>query len=130
MSHRTKLSRLVLATLAVASIAAPSAFAGPTDPVGTGFQDQQTTPDARGESAAGGGPAAGGPIRQPRVQAAPTWPTHPTPLPRLAQPPLAADGGDDVDLPVVLLVIAGTLALGGGLAVATSKVRAHTREAH
>src|SRR5829696_1106804 len=123
MSRRTKLPRLMLATLAVASLAAPSAFAGPIDPAGTGFQDQQTIRDARGESAAGGGTAA-------RGQAAPSWPTYPTPLPRPAQPPLVADGGDDVDLPVVLLVIAGTLALGGGLAVATSKVRAHTREAH
>jgi len=130
MSRRTKLPRLMLATLAVASFAAPSAFAGPIDPAGTGFQDQQTIRDARGESAAGGGTAARGPVRAPRVQAAPSWPTYPTPLPRPAQPPLVADGGDDVDLPVVLLVIAGTLALGGGLAVATSKLRAHTREAH
>ena len=88
--------------------------------------------DARGESAAGGG-TAGGPVREPRVPGPPTWPVDPTPIPQPEQQPVATGGNDDIgiDLPVALLILAGTLALGGGLAVAAMKARANTtRTAH
>jgi hypothetical protein len=91
--------------------------------------------DARGEAAAGGGTAGGtsaGPVREPALQGPPTWPAHPTPLPRPQQQPVATDGGDGIgiDVPVALLILAGTLALGGGMAVAGMKARTHTRTAH
>jgi len=89
--------------------------------------------DARGESAAGGGTSGGKPA-EPQFQGPPTWPVHPTPIPAPAttQAPVATDGGDDigVDLPVALLILAGTLALGGGMAAAAMKVRDHTHTAH
>jgi hypothetical protein len=90
--------------------------------------------DARGESAVGGGTTggtAGGPVREPRVQGPPTWPENPTSLPQPEQQPVASGDGDDIgiDLPVALLILAGTLALGGGLAVAGMKARAHTTHA-
>ena len=88
--------------------------------------------DARGESASGGG-TTGEPAGQPQFQGPPTWPLDPTPLPAPEQPaPVATDGGDDigVDLPVALLILAGTLALGGGMAAAAMKVRDHTHTAH
>jgi len=177
MSHRRNLSRLAIATLTAALLAAPSASAMPVDPTGAEAADprqqdmhgstvtppkdtKQDVRDARGEAAAGGGTTggatsgghvrdargeaaagggttggatSGGAVRHPRLLPPPTWPAHPTPipLPPRAQSPVATDGGDDVgvDLPVALLILAGTLALGGGLAVAGMKVRAHTRTA-
>jgi hypothetical protein len=90
----------------------------------------RTVQDARGEAAAGGGTGSTGPASKPALQGPPTWPIHPTPLPRPAQQPIVTDGGDDigVDLPVALLILAGTLAVGGGLAVAATRGR--TRVAH
>jgi hypothetical protein len=145
MSQRRNLPRLLLAALAATCIAVPTAYAMPIDPQGTTTQDKRqqdmhastvkkadrTTQDARGESAATRGTA--GAASEPRLQGPPTWPSYPTPLPRPAQQPIATDGGGDdigTDLPVALLVLAGTLALGGGLAVVAMKVRVHTRTAH
>lgn len=87
--------------------------------------------DARGESASGGG-TAGGPAREPQLQGPPTWPVNPQPLPAPTQAPAATGGGDDidVDLPVALLILAGTLALGGGMTAAAMKVRSNTHTAH
>jgi len=153
-THRRILRRLALASLAALCIGAPVASASPADPVGTGTTTQDprqqdmhastvqkpdkvvVVRDARGESAAGGGTTggtAGGPVREPRVQGPPTWPENPTSLPQPEQQPVATGDGDDIgiDLPVALLILAGTLALGGGLAVAGMKARAHTtRAAH
>ena len=98
--------------------------------------DTQTsaTADARGEAAAGGGGtgATGGPVREPRLQGPPTWPMHPTPLPRPAPQTVVVDGGDDVvlDLPVALLILMGSLALGGGMAAVALTARGRTRAAH
>ncbi len=94
----------------------------------------RTVQDARGEAAAGGGTGSTGPVSKPALQGPPTWPMHPTPLP-LPQPapqPVATDGGDDIglDLPVALLILAGTLAIGGGMAVVATKGRTRTRVAH
>ena len=151
-THRRILHRLALASLAALCIGAPVASAAPIDPPGTGATTQDprqqdmhastvqkpdkvvVVRDARGESAAGGGttrPAR--PVREPRVQGPPTWPENPTSLPQPEQQPVATGDGDDIgiDLPVALLILAGTLALGGGLAVAGMKARAHTtRTAH
>jgi hypothetical protein len=93
----------------------------------------RTVDDARGEAAAGGGTGSTGPASKPALQGPPTWPMYPTPLPQPAQPqPIATDGGDDIglDLPVALLILGGTLAVGGGMAVAATKVRTRTRVAH
>jgi hypothetical protein len=153
--HRNILSRLAIASLAAALLAAAPASAMPTDPQGAAVQKRQQDMHAstvhkakettapvgpQGEAAASGGGTSGGtsagPSPKPRLQGPPTWPAYPTPLPRPAeqpvQQPVATDGGDDigVDLPVALLIIAGTLALGGGMAVAAMKVRDHARTAH
>ena len=149
-THRRILHRLALASLAALCIGAPVASAGPIDPVGTGTTTQDprqqdmhastvqkpdevvVVRDARGESAAGGG-TTGGTATKARVPGPPTWPVNPTPLPQPEQQPVATGGSDDIgiDLPVALLILAGTLALGGGLAVAAMKARAHTtRTAH
>ena len=123
MSHRRNLCRLVLATLAAASVAAPAASAIPVDPTGPAAAF-----DARGESAAGGGPTSR-PLNHGPFPGPPTWPEDPAPLPPRTAPVRAGDGADGgVDLPVVLLSIAGTLAIGGGMAVAASRVG--TRTAH
>jgi hypothetical protein len=94
----------------------------------------RTVQDARGEAAAGGGTGSTGPVSKPALQGPPTWPMYPTPLP-LPQPapqPVLTDGGDDIglDLPVALLILAGTLAVGGGMAVVATKGRTRTRVAH
>ena len=58
---------------------------------------------------------------------------HPTPLPPpVQQTPFVVESDDDIglDLPVALLILAGTLALGGGMAVAALKARGRIRTAH
>ena len=150
-THRRILHRLALASLAALCIGAPVASAAPIDPPGTGAtttqdprqQDMHASTvqkpgkvvvvrDARGESAAGGGTTGGTATKAP-LPGPPTWPENPTPLPQPEQQPVATGDSDDIgiDLPVALLILAGTLALGGGLAVAGMKARAHTtRTAH
>jgi hypothetical protein len=153
MSHRSIRSRVAGLSLAAMLVAASPASAMPADPAGTEAKDPrqqdmhastvqkqddtQTSgiADARGEAAAGGGTAGAsdGTVRESRLPGPPTWPMFPTPLPRPApQPVVVVDGGDDIvlDLPVALLILTGTLALGGGMAVAALKVRGRVRTAH
>ena len=147
MSHRSILSRLAITSLAAALLATAPATAMPTDPPGTGASDaaqldmhastvqppdKAQTLDLRGEAAAGGGTGSAGPAHEAPLPGPPTWPANPTPLPRPVQQPIATDSGDDIglDLPVALLILAGTLAVGGGMAVGATKVRARTRVAH
>ena len=148
MPHGNTLSRLLIASLAAVAIMAPAAGAQPTDPVVTtqpqtdapagqehrteNARDQakavspSTTQELRGENAKD-------PSRAPAPDAKPlpgppTWPLHP----RVLTPPQAtvADGGDGggIEAPVLALLIAGTLALGGGLMAVT--LRHRTRVAH
>jgi hypothetical protein len=147
MSHRNILSRLAITSLAAALLATAPASAMPTDPQGFGASDaaqrdmhastvqpadKAQTLDLRGEAAAGGGTGSTPPVAKGPFPGPPTWPAYPTPLPRPAQQPIATDGGDDIglDLPVALLILAGTLAVGGGMAVGATQVRARTRVAH
>ena len=150
MSHRSILSKLAITSLAAALLATAPATAMVTEPPGTGASDaaqkdmhastvqppkDQATgsvEDARGEAAAGGGTGSAGPVQEPPLLGPPTWPAHPTPLPRPVQQPIATDSGDDIglDLPVALLILAGSLAVGGGVAVAALKVRDRTHVAH
>ena len=85
-----------------------------------------------------GGPHPSDRARAPQPTAlrpgAPTWPEHP----RVLVPPaetVATDGGDggdgiDVEWPVAVLALAGTLLLGGGVGVAGYRLRAQPRPAH
>ena len=148
MTHRSILSRLAITSLAVALLATAPASAMQSEPAGTSANDprqldmhastvqpadEAPSVDLRGEAAAGGGGTGStGPAAKPSLPGPPTWPINPTPLPRPTQQPVATDGGDDigVDLPVALLILAGTLAVGGGTAVALMKGRAPTRVAH
>jgi hypothetical protein len=149
MSHRSTLSRLAIASLAAAALMTAPATAMPTDSQGsTTAQDPRQQDmhastvqpadkaaalnDVRGEAAAGGG-TGGGETGGPFVQGPPTWPAHPTPLPRSTQQPVVVDGDDggiDVEVPVALLILAGTLALGGGMAAIAMKGRSGTHVAH
>ena len=156
MSNFRMLSRLVFVALVAVLVAAPVSSAMPAGPHGndaatfdargeaaasgggtgaaaaTALPAYPTPMDARGEAAAsGGGTGSTGPAAKPSFPSSPTWPTNPTPLPRPTQQPVATDGGDEigVDLPVALLILAGTLAVGGA-AVALVKGRAPTRVAH
>ncbi len=116
MSNSRMLSRLVLAALVAVLIAAPASSAMPTGPHG----NATAMTDARGEAAASGGGTGAAPLT--------ALPSYPAPLPPRAVSIPDGGGGGSVDLLVVLLVIAGTLAVGGGLAVATSRVQ--PRPAH
>ena len=148
MSHRTTLARLALASLAAAVLAAAPASAMPPDPQGTPAQDprqqdmhastvqpadQAPKLDLRGEAAKPGGGTSGGPAREPKLQGPPTWPVNPTPLPLPRPAPATVvddgvDGGIDLEVPVAVLILVGTLALGGGMTFAAMKTR--TRTAH
>jgi len=133
MPKGNTMSRLLIASLAAAAVAAPTAVAQPTDPAqldmhaSTVTKPKSAQQDLRTEAAADTSRA---PAYPGSVPGPPTWPMHPQPIPS-AQAPVA-DGGDGgnggVDLPVALLSIAGTLALGGGLTVAG--LRHRTRVAH
>ena len=138
MSHRKTLSRLTVASLAAAALAAPAATAMPTDPVDTAKDSRQadmhastvTKPkpakqDLRTEAAADPSRA---PKQHPRLAAPPTRPEHPQPIAPRAQAPLADGGDGGFDVPTLAIVIAGALALGGGLAVTGLRLRA--REVH
>ena len=82
-----------------------------------------------------GGPHPSDRARAPQPTAlrpgAPTWPEHPRVLVPPAQT-VATDGGDgiDVEWPVAVLALAGTLLLGGGVGVAGYRLRAQPRPAH
>jgi hypothetical protein len=142
MPKGNTLSRLLIASLTAAAIAAPAAVAKPIDP--TGAQQDKATPavqDLRTEAVM---PQTATPVeRDMRTEAAkdpsrapeisqlpgpPTWPAYP----RALTPPQATvtDGGDGggVEAPIVALIIAGSLALAGGLTAAA--LRHRTRIAH
>ena len=144
-------SRLLIASLSAAAIAAPAAVAQPTDPVQRDMHASTVTKpasvqqDLRAEAAVADpsrpagkdlrSEATADPSRAPSSSPGsfpgpPVWPTNPQPI-ASAPAPVAdvVDGGDGgIDLPVALLAIAGTLALGGVITVAALKHR--TRVAH
>ena len=148
MPKGNKLSRLLIATLAGAALAAPAAMAQPTEPVDTAKQPATKTADLRGEAAVPGNlnlprppawpesgaikkdlrsEAAADPSRGPAlprdIPGPPTWPMHPKPIVDV-QAPVADDGdGGGIEAPIVALIIAGTLALGGGLTAAALRHR-------
>jgi hypothetical protein len=144
MPKGNTLSRLLIVTLTAAAVAAPAAVAMPTDPTGPSDAAQTSAEpsvaqDVRGEATVDttAGPNNGrdlrtegakDPARAP-LPGPPTWPANPQVI---APPnePVPADGGDGggIDAPVMALIIAGVLALGGGLTVAA--LRHRTRIAH
>jgi len=117
MSLRSSLSRLALALLVAGLVAAPAASAAPFESAGT------VTQDARGEAAAD-------PLDLPAFPAPPAHPFDPEPVSLPTAPPATDVGGDAVDVPVLLLVVAGALALGGGLAVVALTAPAGPRSLH
>jgi hypothetical protein len=141
MPKGNKLSRLMIVSLATAAIAAPAASAQPIDPISAQPDKAAVAQDLRTEAVKPqtGTPvtkdmrteAAKDPSRAPesRLPGPPTWPAYP----RALTPPQAATVTDDgdgggIEAPVVALIIAATLALGGGLTVAV--LRHRTRIAH
>ena len=149
MPKGNTLSRLLIASLAAAAVAAPAAVAQPIDPQGsTSTSPKSAQQDLRSEAAADASSApsyaryvqdlrseaAADPSRAPSypryIQGPPTWPVHPQPI--SSAPATVADAGDGgdggIDLPVALIGIAGTLALGGGLTAVAFRHR--TRTAH
>jgi hypothetical protein len=150
MPKGNTLSRLLIASLSVAALAAPAAVAKPIDMhASTVTKPEPANQDMRTEAAAlpaypspATKPAqmdlrsenAVDPSRKPApatprvLPGPPTWPMHPKPI-ATAPGPVADDGdGGGVDAPVVALIIAGVLALGGGMTVVT--LRHRTRVAH
>jgi hypothetical protein len=126
MPKGNHMSRVLIAALATGAVAAPAAVAQPIDMHATATTSQKSAQqDLRTEAAAD-------PSRAPSypryVQGPPTWPMHPQPI--SSAPARVADPGDDggSDLPIALIGIAGTLALGGGLTAAA--LRHRTRLAH
>jgi hypothetical protein len=151
MPKGNTLSRLMIASLTAMALAAPAAVAQPIDMhQSTSPDPQPATWDQRTEASkfpayASPAPkpgqdlrseAAADPSRKPApsfpraLPGPPTWPMHPAPIATAPGP--VADGGDGgnggIDLPVALIGIAGTLALGGGLTVVALRHRA--RVAH
>jgi len=156
MSHRKTLSRLTIASLACAGLAAPAAVAQPImdmhastvhkpAPAQVDLRGEATVDvvkagspkvDLRGEAAVET-PRTAGPRTLPAyptpaadttrrpLPGPPTWPMHPTPLPPRAAP-VVADGGDGIDFPESVLIIAGTLALGAGMTVVALRTRPRT----
>jgi hypothetical protein len=138
MSHRKTLSRLTLASLVAAGLAAPMATAMPTDPGTAAVTDprqadmhastvtKSKTPkqDLRTEAAAD---PSRPPVGHPRLAGPPTWPENPQPIGR-AQAQLAGSGGggSSDDVPVELLIVGGALVLGGGMAATAVRLRART----
>jgi hypothetical protein len=118
MSHRGLLSRLALVVLLAGLIAAPAASATPFESQGT------VTQDARGEAPAGGGtgaPEPAGTLELPSLPSPPTSSAEPASLP--ARDAAPSTDGASLDLAVVLLVVAGTVALGSGTALVAIKAR-------
>ena len=144
MPKGNMLSRLLIVTLTAAAVAAPAAVAMPIDPTGPSDAAQvsaepSVAQDLRGEAAAGttAAPKSGqdlrsevtkDPTRAP-LPGPPTWPVNPQVI-ATPNEPVPADGGDGggIEAPLVALIIAGVLALGGGLTVAA--LRQRTRTAH
>lgn len=141
MPKGNTLSRLLIASLTAAAIAAPAAVAMPIDPTGPQQDKAPAVQDLRTEAVK---PqtgtaverdmrteAAKDPSRAPEITQLPGPPTWPA-FPRALTPPQATTVTDDgdgggVEAPIVALIIAGALALGGLTAAA---LRHRTRVAH
>jgi hypothetical protein len=152
MPKGNKVSRLLVASLAVAALAAPAAVAQPIDArqkdmhASTVTKPEAAQQDLRTEASAlpaypsrAAAKSAQADLRSenakpvpssPRVlPGPPTWPTDPKPITPSKAPAVADDGdGGGIDLPVVLIAIAGALALAGGIGVMA--LRSRTRVAH
>jgi hypothetical protein len=137
MPKGNTLSRLMIVSLATAAIAAPAASAQPAEPVVVTPQDMAAV-DLRTEATK---PQTGTPVKKDmRTEAAkdpsrapvtkqlpgpPTWPAYPRALTPPQQATVTDDGdGGGIEAPIVALIIASTLALGGGLTVAGLRHRA------
>jgi hypothetical protein len=137
MPKGNTLSRLMIVSLATAAIAAPAASAQPAEPVVVTPQDMAAV-DLRTEAIK---PQTGTPVKKDmRTEAAkdpsrapvtkqlpgpPTWPAYPRALTPPQQATVTDDGdGGGIEAPIVALIIASTLALGGGLTVAALRHRA------
>lgn len=152
MSHRRNIARLAVASLLAVAISAPAAIAKPALDT-TGSPSQGSTAGAQDKRSEGAkdrsivpqtkatvngdrrSEAAKDQTRAPQPEAPfpgqPTWPAYPRALAPPAQPVATGDGGDvDVEWPVAVLALAGTMLLGGGLAVAGYRLRAQARPAH
>ena len=130
MTHSKRLSSLALAPLLAASIAVPAAVAMPIAQqdmhASTVHKPANVQQDLRSEAAKDPSRPAESPTGLP------TWPVDPQPLtPPAAPQPASGDGGGvDVDWPVAVLAMAGTLLLGGGMGVAATRRRiGHTQAA-
>ena len=140
MPHGNTLSRLLIASLAAGAIAAPAAVAKPVEPVTTtspGQTSQELRTEAAREQAQTPAPvgqemrteAAKDPSRATPTKALPgppTWPMHP----RVLTPPqstvtFADDDGGGIEAPIVALIIAGALALGGAATAVAVRRGAH-----
>jgi hypothetical protein len=138
MTKGNTLSRLLIASLTAAAVAAPAATAQPVEPVpmtpnaapnqqlqGEAAKDQAPAPSPHQQLQ---GEAAKDPSRAPApavepVPGPPTWPVNPEPIAPPAAP-VADDGdGGGIEAPVLALIIAGGLALAGGLAAAALRHR-------
>jgi hypothetical protein len=127
MSARKTVPRLTLAALAAAALAAPAAAAMQAE----GFKMDMhastvTTPepaaqDRRGEAAADSSPA-------PRVRPQ-TWPAYPRAIPPSVPTeaaPVGDGNGGGSDVPVLVLLLGGAVALAGGAVVLTRRTRERT----
>jgi hypothetical protein len=128
MQHRKSLPSLLVAPLLAVAVAAPAALAQPIDPPTTStHREAMAKQDQRTEATADTS-------RAPKSPAGlPTWPTQPRVItPPVAQQPVADGVGDggDIEWPVAVLAMAGTLLLGGSLGVAGTRYRvSHTHVA-
>ena len=140
MQYRKHLSALATAPLLAAAIAAPAATAQPIDP-GAFHTAAAVQQDLRGEAATGGARAPI--VRQSVVSAqdlrseasadtarapetapgVPTWPVNPKPLTPVSQPVADGGGDGDIDWPLSVLALFGSLLLGGSLGVAGTRYR-------
>jgi hypothetical protein len=133
MSHRKILSRLTLASLVAAALAAPAATALPTDPTGardasihpSTTKPDSVAPDRRGEAAA----ERSSPTVPRQLPGPPTWPTHPQSIDAAPAQVVDGDGGGGDDVPVLAIIIGGALVFAGGTAVTAVTVRHRARAA-
>jgi hypothetical protein len=151
MPKGNTLSRLAIASLAAAALAAPAASAQPMDMhASTVHKPAPAKQDLRGEAASGQSSApinrlsvpskvdlrgeaavdsARAPVSRATLAGPPTWPMYPTPLPTPQATTVAADDGDGgIDIPLSVLIIAGTLAAAGAMGAAALRIR--TRPAY
>jgi hypothetical protein len=135
MQHRKTLSRLTVTSLALASIAVPTASAMPIQPIppitdmhaSTVHKPKPVTPQHLQTEATADTPS--GVQARHALPGPPTWPIHPQPISH-APAPVADNGGDGsgIDLSESL-AIAGALVL-AGTGAAALRFRTRTRPAH